>query len=151
LGVNSDSLATAVAKGALLLLDTSVLIAYFNGGEDISGAAALLIDDWIQSGRNRALISAISVMEVLGRPIGAKQPIEEYLDFFLRFSHVQCAAVDVSVAEQAAILRARHNVRAPDALIIGTAVAGSADAIVTSDVAWVNMSPKPVVPLGDYL
>jgi predicted nucleic acid-binding protein len=151
LGVNRARLAAAIAKDSFLLIDTSVLIAYFNGGEEISEAATLLIDDWIQTGRNRAFISAISAMELLVRPIRTKQSVDEYLDFFLRFSHLQCIAVDAGVAEQAAIVRARANVRSPDALIIGTAVAVSADAVVTNDVSWVNISPKPVVVLSDYV
>jgi predicted nucleic acid-binding protein len=151
LGVKNDRLAAAVAKDSFLLIDTSVLIAYFNGGEEISEAAALLIDDWVQAGRNRACISAISAMELLVRPIRAKQPIEEYLDFFLRFSHVKCTPVDIGVAERAAVVRARYNARAPDALIIGTAIAVGADAIVTNDVTWAKMSPTPIVLLSDYV
>jgi predicted nucleic acid-binding protein len=151
LGVKSDRLAAAVAKDSFLLIDTSVLVAYFNGGEETSEAAALLIDDWVQAGRNRACISAVSAMELLVRPIRTKESFEEYLDFFLRFSHMECTPVDIGVAEQAAIVRARYNVRAPDALIIGTAIAVGADTIVTNDVSWVKMSSTPVVLLSDYV
>jgi len=128
-----------------------VLIAYLEGGRDITEAATLLFDGWVQSGRNRALVSSISAMELLVGPLRASHTVEEYLDFLQRFSNLECVPVDIAVAEQAAILRARHGIKPPDALIIGTAVAARADAIVTNDGAWLKVSPKPVVLLGDYV
>jgi len=140
-----------VRKGASLLIDTSVLIAYLEGEQEITEAATLVIDDWVQRGRNRAFVSAISAMELLVGPLQATQATDEYFDFLLRFPNVDCIPVDITIAEQAALVRARYKIKPPDALIIGTAVATGAELIVTNDVSWVGISPKPVVLLGDYV
>jgi predicted nucleic acid-binding protein len=151
LGVDRARLASALPKDCLLLIDTSVLIAYLNAGEEISEVATLLIDQWVRTGRNRAVISAISAMEMLVGPLRANEPLDDYLDFIQRFPHLDCVPADVAVAKQAAMVRARHGVRPPDALIIGTAVAVGADAIVTNDARWTIASPKPTVVLSDYV
>jgi predicted nucleic acid-binding protein len=140
-----------VTQGCALLIDTPVLIAYLEAGQEITEAATLLIDDWVQSGRNRAFVSAISAMELLVAPLRAKQSVDEYLDFLLRFSNLECVPVDIAVAEEAASLRARYGIKPPDALIIGTAIAVDADTIVTNNRAWMKLSPKPVILLSDYL
>jgi predicted nucleic acid-binding protein len=140
-----------VTQGCALLIDTPVLVAYLEAGQEITEAATLLIDDWVQSGRNRAFVSAISAMELLVAPLRAKQSVDEYLDFLLRFSNLECVPVDIAVAEEAASLRARLGIKPPDALIIGTAIAVDADTIVTNDRAWMKLSPKPVILLSDYL
>jgi predicted nucleic acid-binding protein len=151
LGVDRDRLAAGIAKGSVLLLDTSVLIAYLEGGREITEAATLLIDDWVQSGRNRAFVSAISAMELLVAPLRARRATDEHLDFLQRFPNVECISVDIAAAEQAASVRAHYGIKPPDALIIGTAVALGAEAIVTNDSAWLKVSPKPVVLLSDYV
>lgn len=151
MGVDRTRLAASIAKGSVLLVDTSILIAYLEGGREITEAATLLIDDWVQSGRNRAVISAISAMELLVGPLKAGQAIDAYLDFLQRFSSVECVPVDIAVAEQAAIVRARHGIKPPDALIIGTAIASGVDAVVTNDGSWSKVSPRPVVLLSDYV
>jgi predicted nucleic acid-binding protein len=128
-----------------------VLVAYLNAGEEITEAATLLIDQWVRTGRNRAVISAISAMEMLVGPLRANEPPDDYLDFIQRFPHLDCVPADIAVAEQAAIVRARHGTRPPDALIIGTAIAVGVGAIVTNDARWMTASPKPTVVLRNYL
>lgn len=140
-----------MAKGSALVIDTSVLIAYLEGGQEITEAAMLLIDDWVQSGRNRGFVSTISAMELLVGPLRAKRATEEYMDFLQRFSNLECIPVDIAVAEQAAIVRAHYGIKPPDALIIGTALAVGADAIVTNDSARLKSSPKPVILIGEYI
>jgi hypothetical protein len=46
-----------------ILLDTPVVLAYLNASEAASPAAAVVIDDFVRTGRNRATISAVSVAD----------------------------------------------------------------------------------------
>jgi predicted nucleic acid-binding protein len=73
------------------------------------------------------------------------------LDFLLRFSNVDCVPVDIAVAEEAAMIRARYGITPPDALIVGTAIAAKADTIITNDSALVKLSPKPVILLSEFV
>jgi len=90
-------------------------------------------------------------MELFVGPLQASQATDAYFDFLLRFPNLKCVTVDVATAQGAALIRARYKIKPPDALIIGTAVTAGADLIVTNDVSWVGISPKPVVLLGDYV
>jgi len=151
LGVDRARFAASLPKGCTPLIDTSVLIAYLEGGLATTEAATLLIDDWVRSGRNRAIVSAVSAMELLVGPLKAERAVDEYLDFLRRFPNLRCVPVDVAAAGQAASLRSRYGLKPPDALIVGTAMAFGADAIVTNDLSWMKVSPKPVVLLRDYV
>ena len=150
MGVDAAKLEAAVRTGSGLLIDTNVLIAYIEGSRTITDAARILIDEWVRSGRNRAFVSTISAMEVLAGPLKAQRPIADYLDFLQRFPNVTCVSLDLRAAELAAEVRAQSNLKPPDALIIGTAVAVGADLIVTNDAPWSKKSPKPVIVLNDY-
>jgi predicted nucleic acid-binding protein len=137
-------------EGATLLLDTPVLIAYLEGGHAITETAVLLIDDWVRSGRNRAIVSAVSAMEIFVGPMRSGQSIDAYVDFLSRLPNVSCVPVDLTVAQCAARIRATSTIKPPDALIVGTAIAAGVDVIITNDDEWPKVSPKPVVLLGDY-
>ena len=150
MGVNRQRLAAEIRTGSSLLVDTCVLIAYLEGNQHITDAATLIIDEWVYTGRNSAFVSAISVMELLVAPLKRDRAVTAYMDFLQRFPNTQCVPVDIAVAQQAAILRARHNLRSPDALIVGTAVAAGADAIVTNDHSWSKLTTSRIVTLGDY-
>ena len=64
--------------------------------------------------------------------------------------------IDFPIAERAAILRARHRLRAADALIIASGLAAGADKIVSNDREWSTRLPASdiaatVVLLDDHL
>jgi predicted nucleic acid-binding protein len=151
LGVNTTKLEAGLSPGTTLVIDTCVLIAYLEGGQPISDVARLLVDDWVYSGRNRGFFSSVSAMELLVGPLKSQRPIDEYLNFLQRFPNLECVPVDTRVAIQAATLRAAHRLKPPDALIVGTALAIDAAAIVTNDDDWPKTLPKPIVRLSDYL
>ena len=151
MGVDGKKLAGAVATHSTILIDTSILVAYLDGEQNITAAATLLIDDWLHRGRNRGFVSTISAMELLVGPLKARRSTADYLDFLQRFPNLTCVPVNLNVAQASASVRANHSVRTPDALIIGTAIAIGADVIATNDRAWGKIAPMPVVLLNDYV
>ena len=44
--------------------------------------------------------------------------------------------IDLHVAQEAAALRATHNLKTPDALVIATGIVGQVGHLVTNDKAW---------------
>ncbi len=54
--------------GQWVLLDTSVLIAYLNATDPVHAPATMLIDELLRVGFMRAVVSAVSVMELLVVP-----------------------------------------------------------------------------------
>lgn len=123
--------------GARVLLDTSTLAAYF-GNEPTSAVAVALIDDLVRSGRNRAVISAVSATELLVRPLRlARDDLGRSILHFLRtFANIELVPVDLTVASMAAMLRARESMKVADALIAASGLDRSAAFAVSDDSGW---------------
>lgn len=128
----------ALPAGQPILLDTTALIAYLNKGELVSPVAAYIIDDLVRTGRNQAIVSMITVMEILVRPLrqGASEAYQHIMDFVSNFPNLRLLNIDLDVAQEAASLRATYNIRPPDALIIATGILGQVGHLVTNDDEW---------------
>ena len=98
------ALDVAIPAGATILLDTSAVLAYLSGAEGASKPATSIIDGFVASGRNPAVLSAITVTEALVRPLGAASPTAARLveDFLLQFPNLRVDPVSVVVAREAA-------------------------------------------------
>lgn len=133
-----DSLERAVPVGERILLDASALIAYLNGGELATPAAAHMVDEWVRAGRNRAAVSMVTVMEILVRPLrlGVAEPYHTVMDFLTHFPNLRLVPVDVHVAQEAAGLRASYNLTPPDALTIATGISAQVSLLITNDQRW---------------
>ena len=134
------SLERALPSGQRLLLDTSALIAYLGQPQIATPVAKYLVDDFVRPGRNPAIVSMITAMELLIGPleIGVGDEYRHTIDFLLHFPNLSPFAVDIHVAHEAAMLRAQHHFRAQDALIIGSGLVAQVGYLVTNDKAWRN-------------
>lgn len=140
------------------MLDTSVVIAYLDPDDPANAVAAVVVDALVRSGRNRALISMVTVMEVLVRPSrsGDGALHAEIVEFLTQLPGLQLREIDFPIAERAAMLRARDRLRAADALIVATGLEAGATRIVSNDRDWstrlqASDSAATMVLLGDHL
>lgn len=142
------ALADRLPAGNRILLDSSVLAAYLDGGERTSALATELHDGLVRSGRNPAVVSMVSVMETLIRPL-RRLPAAHgtVLAFYREFPNLVAAPVDLDVAAEAANLRVAFGLSAPDALIAATGLAAGVAHLVTNDRAWLAR----LAPLRDRL
>lgn len=144
-----------IAPGERLLLDSSVLAAYLDGGERTSALAIELLDELVASGRNPAIVSMVSVLETLIRPLRRlPEAHATVLAFYRDFPNLVAAPVDLDVAAEAANLRVAFGLAAPDALIAATGLAAGVALLVTNDRAWAGrLAPlrdrAGVIVLGD--
>lgn len=136
----------AIPPGERLLLDTSALAAYLDAGEPTHPVAAVVLDDFVASGRNAAIVSMVTVMEILVRPLRAIPSGHHTVLAFLRH-HPNLTAVplDLQMAQDAAFLRAAHRLPPPDALIIATGLSAQVGHLLTNDTDW----RKRLEPLSD--
>ena len=120
------------------MLDASTLIAYLDRRESVTPVAIHIIDEYIRTGRNLGVVSMISVMEVLVRPLrqGAPEPYRHVLDFLTSFPNLRAAEVDLPVVQEAASLRAVYNFSPPDALTIATGLVAQVGHLFTNDGTW---------------
>lgn len=96
-----------------------------------------MLKELVESGRNPAVVSMITVMEILVPPLRRSPPGHHTVLAFLR-SHpnLEAVPVDLQVAQEAAALRATHRLAPPDALIVGTGIATQVGHLVTNDGDW---------------
>ena len=144
------SLEAAIPSRATIVLDSSAVLAYLDGGEAVSAAAAVVIDGFVASGRNLAVVSAVTVTEALVRPMRAgSASATELVEAFLRhFANLRIEPVSIEVAREAARIRASTALRTPDATILATAVVTGAESVVTNDGRWATAVSGAGLELG---
>lgn len=139
MGLNRKGFEKRIQPGDRVLIDTSVLIAYFGKptADETHGLATILVDEFVMPGRNEAVVSAVTAMELLVRPLKASPRAAAHVhDFLTRTAHLRLLPVDLYVAQEAATLRATYNFRAADALVAGTGIVAQVAHLVTNDKEW---------------
>jgi predicted nucleic acid-binding protein len=151
------SLERALPDGDRLLLDTTALAAYLDASEATHDLARHVIDVLVGGGRNPAIVSMITVMEILVRPLRATPHGHHTILAFIRGQpNLIAVPVDLQVAQDAATLRATQRFSPPDALIVGTGLATQVGHLVTNDRDWARKlagleSRIRVCTLSDHL
>jgi predicted nucleic acid-binding protein len=81
------------------------------------------------------ITSSITLLEVLVKPIKDRKPrlVSQYKNILLNAEGIQIFEISNEVSEKAAELRAKYNLRTPDALQIATALVHGADYFFTND------------------
>lgn len=126
-----------IHTGDRLLLDTTVLAAYLDPTESTHPVARHVVDDLVKTGRNPAVVSMVTVMELLVRPLRASPPGHHTVLAFLRHhANLEAIPFDLQMAQEAAALRATHRLSSPDAFIVATGIASQVAHVVTNDTAW---------------
>jgi len=140
--MSAVTLRGAIPTGSLLVLDSSVVLSYLNGTDAVAPAATIVMDDLVAPGLNHAAISTITVMEALVRPIQSGSSLVAMVETFLRhFANLAIVAVDYDIARAAADVRARTGLKAPDAIVIATALVGGG-VLIANDGRWQSAVTK---------
>ena len=130
-------LEAAIPVDERILLDTSCLAAYLDSTEAVHPVARHVLDAFVASGRNEAIVSMLTMMEILVRPLRSSPPGHTtVLSFVRHHPNLDAVPMDLQMAQEAASLRSSHRLRPPDALVVGTAIACQVGHIVTNDLAW---------------
>jgi predicted nucleic acid-binding protein len=134
--VTAASLRRAIPPDALIILDTSVVLSYLNGTDRIAPAAAIVVDELVAAGINRAAVSTISVTESLVRPFKVGPAAVAVVETFLRhFANLEIVEMGYDVARTAAEVRATTGLKTPDATFVATALLRGG-LIVANDGGW---------------
>lgn len=96
------------------------------------------MDEFVRPNRNAAIISMMSVMEVLVRPLrqGAPEPYRHVLDLLTRFPNLRAIEIDLVVAQEAVSVRASYNFTPPDAFTVATGLVAQVSHLITNDQDW---------------
>jgi predicted nucleic acid-binding protein len=132
------SLERALPAGERLRVDTTTFVSYLDGGEAVTPLAAHVLDELVEPGRNPAVLSMVTISELLVRPlrVGVSDRYENLLDLLTHFPNLRPRSVDLPVAQEAASLRAAFRLSMADSLIVATGIVAQVHHLVTNDVDW---------------
>ncbi len=118
----------------LLAFDTSPII-YFVESNPAYDELVTAIFQHVEDGQITGLTSVISLCEVLVHPIRNEnfELKQRYLDILQNSPNFSTKIIDALIAETAAELRAKYNLRTPDALQIATAIENGCDTFLCND------------------
>jgi predicted nucleic acid-binding protein len=133
-----------------LFLDTAPVI-YFIEENPQYLARVRLAFDHIDAGELTAVTSPITLSECLVHPYRLRQPqaVAAFRELIVYGDNVTFFAIDDEIADNAASLRAHHNLTLADALQAATALAAGCDAFLTNDPALKRVSALDVIVLGE--
>lgn len=123
-----------VLRGSTVALDTAPLI-YFIEEHPAYLPKIRPFFEAAERGEFRVVTSFITMVEVLVHPLreGKLDLADEYRNILLQAPGLTTVPVDEDIAEAAAGLRARHNLRTPDAIQLATASLADASWFLTND------------------
>jgi predicted nucleic acid-binding protein len=143
-----------LTRFARIAIDSSILIYHLDDTKPYSELTEATFAA-IATGAPGAILSTISVTEVLVKPYadGETERIDVVEGFLLSLPNTVLVAPGYVAAKDAARLRAKYGVRAPDALLVATARSEGAQAFVTNDAGLRRLKAEglTVMVLDDYV
>lgn len=107
----------------------------------------------VQNGRWAAITSVLTLMELTVRPwqLNRAAVARAYEALLMHYPNLSVADVTLSVARQAAQLRARYRLRPADALQVATALTLGATVFVSNDRVFMRLLPLlDIIILDDF-
>lgn len=137
-------------KGSVIGLDTTPLI-YFT---EENPTYIEVVDPFFKAVGSDELVvitSVVTLLEVLVRPIkdGNLKLAQRYREFLLHSYSVTTHFLSQEIAEEAANLRAFHNIRTPDSIQMATAIIGGASFFLTNDTHLPSLPNLKTLVLDD--
>jgi predicted nucleic acid-binding protein len=134
----------------IVFLDTAPLIYFIEGNSQYQEILSKLFALNDTAGFS-FITSSITLLEVLVKPIkdGKFEIAQQYRDMLTKASGIDILDVTTAIAEGAAKLRARHNLRTPDAIQLATSIESRSDYFLTNDMHMKSISSVKVITLGE--
>lgn len=106
---------------AVVVFDSDVLIGFLNPADAHHAEAVAIVRDSLAPGVRR-MLSAVNYSEILIGPIKAGKDARDHVDAMLGHFSIEIMIVDGAFARRAAAVRARTNLKLPDAYALATAI-----------------------------
>ena len=115
-------------------LDSNLLI-YFIEAHASYGTLAQKVFESIEAGRNIAVCSTLSLLEVLVQPYRTKndQIVNRFYGLLTTYPHMNWVNLSIEVADLGARLRAEYELKTPDAVLLATALHSHATGFIGND------------------
>jgi predicted nucleic acid-binding protein len=107
----------------------------------------------VQQGRINAFASTVSIVEVLTAPLKADNQglASTYQEFFRDTENLTVVALTRAIAESAAGLRSRYDLKTADAIVAATALDSACEALITNDSEFKRLTGLKILYVSDYV
>ncbi len=129
-----SSLKSFLHRHRLIALDTNVFIYQLDANARYLPLTDVIFS-WLERSDAQAVASTITMTELLVHPYrdNDEEGVNEYYGLLSRYPNLRWIAPDLELADLAAQLRARHQLKTPDAIIAATAASAGVTALITND------------------
>jgi predicted nucleic acid-binding protein len=146
-----ESLVSNLPRDRRIGIDTPIFIYHFeksNPFASLAGAALLAVEH----GEVTGVTSLVTLLEISVLPLRLGRPeiADAYETLIASIPNLTIAQIDRRIARIAAELRARYNLRVPDALQIAACLSNGADTFLTNDRRLRVVSELDVRILADF-
>lgn len=134
-------------------IDTSIFIYHLEANERYLPLTQKSLSS-LENGKWQGFTSTITLMEINAHPwrIGREDIARKYETLLLNFPNLVIVDIDRDVARTAAQLRARYDIRPPDALQVAASLTMGAKGFITNDHRLSGLeSLAEIIVLEDYL
>jgi predicted nucleic acid-binding protein len=135
-----------------IAFDTNAVIYLFEKHQ-IYGPEIKEVFELIEKGVCYGITSTLLLTEVLTKPLKeeARDLYYKYMVFFHAFPNLTIKDVTQGISIEAAKLRARYNLKTPDAIFIATAFEEGAEAFITNDTRLKNVNNLNIIMINKYV
>jgi predicted nucleic acid-binding protein len=152
--VKTARLVSELGKFARVGIDSSIFIYHLEDVRPYSDLTEAVFRA-IAAGTPEAVVSTISVAEMLVKPYAEQQlpRVAAFERFVTSLPNAWLVAPSLSVAKDAARLRARYRMRLPDAILLATSRQQDAQAFLTNDAGLRRLRGErlSIIVLDDYV
>jgi predicted nucleic acid-binding protein len=139
-------------RNKIIFLDTAPLIYFIEGSSQYQHSLKQIFEA-NDRGDFAFITSSVTLLEVLVKPLreGQSELANQYKRILTTASGVRILDVTNDLAIRAAELRAKYNLRTPDAIQIATAIENKADYFLTNDTRLKSITEVSSVTLPELV
>lgn len=139
-------------KGEVVGLDTTPLIYFI----EEHPTYLKVVDPFFQAveqGEITVITSIVTLLEALVHPIrnANEELAQKYRELLFNSEGLTTISLSPGIAEEAARLRAFHNIRTPDSIQMATAITGGASFFLTNDIRLPSLPKLKILTLDNLM
>jgi predicted nucleic acid-binding protein len=109
--------------------------------------------NWVLLPKNTAVTSTVTMLEVLVHPHrdADEERVNSFYALLSTYPHLSWVDTSLEIADRAAQIRAKFNLRTPDAIQAATAIVSGAQGFVSNDRSFCRVPDLDVLVLEDLV
>lgn len=141
-----------LSKHKVVGIDTTVFIYYFENNLSYLPFVKTLFE-FIEEGGIKGKTSIITYLEILVRPKKEKRDdlVEQYEILLTNYPNLEIIPLNKEIADIASSLRARYDLRTPDAIQVATSIVSGASALITNNLNMKKIRETEIIIMSEFL